>query len=113
MSKIEKNLTSFKLVQYDHFHIATLMALSINRVYGYNTIIEKGGDGMISYDPFWKTLKRTGVTQYCLINEHGVSNGTLDHIRKGHAITTTTINQFCRILHCNVQDIIIYLPDKK
>ena len=33
---------------------------------------------IISYEPFWKTLKRKDVTQYRLIKDYGFSTGTLD-----------------------------------
>ncbi len=68
---------------------------------------------MISYAPFWETLKRKGVSTYVLIKKHNISSATIDRIKKGNGISTMKIDDFCRILECNVQDIIQYLPDKK
>ena len=66
---------------------------------------------MISYAPFWKTLKDKGETTYSLINNHKISSGTFDQMRKGKGISTAKINDFCRILHCKVEDIIEYIEE--
>ncbi len=66
---------------------------------------------MISYEPFWKTIKEKNITTYMLINHHNISSATIDRIRKGMGISTTKIDDFCRILDCNVSDIIDYRPD--
>lgn len=68
---------------------------------------------MISYSPFWDTLKQSAETTYTLINRHHVSSATIDKLRKNKPITTTTINDLCRILHCSIQDIAIYIPSEE
>lgn len=67
---------------------------------------------MINYEPFWKTLNKSKETWYTLTKDHGISFNTLSRIRKNKDITTKTINDFCKILNCNVQDIIKYEPEK-
>lgn len=67
---------------------------------------------MISYEPFWKTLKEKNVSTYTLIKKYGVSSATIDRIKKGGGITTTKLNDFCNILDCDVQDVIKYVPDE-
>ena len=67
---------------------------------------------MISYEPFWQTLQAQGITTYALITKYNISSATIDRIKKGHGITTTKIDDFCRILNCSVADIIAYIPDK-
>ena len=66
---------------------------------------------IISYDGFWKVLKERGISQYKLIMQHGVSNSQLNHIRKGGHITTATINKLCKLLDCEIGDIVAYVPD--
>lgn len=39
------------------------------------------------------------------------SINTLHRIRHGEAINTKTINTFCEILNCKVEDIIEYIPE--
>ena len=63
---------------------------------------------MINYKPFWETLKKKGVSTYALINQHGISSATIDRMRKGMGISTTKIDDFCKILDCRVEDIIEY-----
>lgn len=61
---------------------------------------------MYNYDPLWKTLKKKKISQYKLINDHGVSCSLLDKLRKNKNIEISTIDHLCQILHCNVQDIV-------
>lgn len=66
---------------------------------------------MISYTPFWRTLKEKGESTYTLINKYGISSATIDRIRKGGGITTQKINDLCQILNCRVEDIIEYVDE--
>ena len=67
---------------------------------------------MISYKPFWETLKKRNVSTYALINKYNISSATIDRMKKGNGISTMKINDFCRILNCNVSDIIEYIDDE-
>ena len=66
---------------------------------------------IISYKGFWEVLKERGISQYKLIMQHGVSNSQLNHIRKGGHITTATINKLCKLLNCEIGDIVAYVPE--
>ena len=63
---------------------------------------------MISYDPFFKTMKEKGITTYRLIHTYGISSSLLNRLKNNLPITTVTLNDLCRILDCKVEDIIIY-----
>lgn len=65
---------------------------------------------MISYAAFWNTLKRSGESTYSLIKDHHISSSTIDKLRNNKPLNTTTINDLCRILGCQVQDIMEYIP---
>ena len=65
---------------------------------------------MIIYAAFWNTLKRSGESTYSLIKDHHISSSTIDKLRKNKPLNTTTINDLCRILDCQVQDIMEYIP---
>lgn len=67
---------------------------------------------MISYSPFWKTLKEKNESTYTLINKYGISSATLDRMRNGKGISTAKIDDLCSILKCNVGDIIEYVEEK-
>ncbi|MBO5020692.1 MAG: helix-turn-helix transcriptional regulator [Clostridia bacterium] len=66
---------------------------------------------MISYEPFWKTLKTKNISTYKLINEYNISSATIDRMKKGNGISTMKIDDFCRILGCKVSDIIEYVNE--
>ena len=68
---------------------------------------------MIDYSPFWNTLKKSKESTYTLIKDHHISSATIDKLRKNKPVTTTTINDLCIILDCDIQDIAryVYSPD--
>lgn len=66
---------------------------------------------VISYAPLWETMKKKGITTYALIKNYSFSRGTLDSLKQNRNISTATLNDLCRILSCNVEDVLKYLPD--
>lgn len=66
---------------------------------------------MISYEPLYKTLKRKGISTYKLIQEYGISRSLLDRLKHNRPISTVTLNDLCNILHCPVEDILVYIED--
>lgn len=67
---------------------------------------------MIDYSPFWKTLEKSSISTYSLINKHHISSAIIDKLRKNKPLNTTTLNDLCRILNCNIQDICQYVPSE-
>jgi len=68
---------------------------------------------MISYDNLWKVLKEKGISQYALINRYQVSPGQLTRLKRNESVSTHTIEMFCRILNCRVEEIMEYIPDEQ
>lgn len=68
---------------------------------------------MISYAPLWETMKKKGISTYTLIKHYSFSKGTLDSLKQNRNISTSTLNDLCTILNCEVEDILKYIPDKK
>lgn len=66
---------------------------------------------MIRYDRLWKTMEEKEFTQYKLIKEYGISSGQIFRIKKNMDISTHTINMFCKILDCRVEDMVEYIDD--
>ena len=64
---------------------------------------------MISYAPFWQTLRKSDESTYTLIKNHKISSSTIDKLRKNKPVTVTTINDLCRILNCRVEEIMEYV----
>lgn len=66
---------------------------------------------MISYEPFYKTLKEKGISTYKLIQEFSVSRSLLDRLKHNKPISTVTLNDLCSFLNCKVEDILVYIKD--
>lgn len=67
---------------------------------------------MILYDNMWDVMKEKGVTQYALIKKYNVSPGQLTRMKRNESVSTHTIDMFCRILDCEVGDIMKYVRDE-
>ena len=67
---------------------------------------------MISYQPFYDTLFKKGITEYQLIYKQGLSANTLHRMKHGEAISTKTLNTLCEILDCEVCEIINYVREE-
>ena len=66
---------------------------------------------MISYEPFYQTLYKKGITEYHLIFKQGFSANTLYRIKKGEAMSTKTLDALCYALDCDITDIIKFVKD--
>ena len=66
---------------------------------------------MISYDRLWQTMKENGVTQYMLIKKYNISPAQITRLKRNESVSTHTIEMFCKILKCNVEDIMQYISD--
>jgi len=73
-------------------------------------IFVEGGPHMISYQPFYATLLKKGITEYALIYHHGIPANTIHRMKHSAAITTKTLDTLCEILGCSVSEILEYVP---
>lgn len=64
---------------------------------------------MISYAPFYDTLKKKGISTYKLINTYGMSRSLIDRLRHNKPISTVTLNDLCNILDCKVEEVLVYI----
>ncbi len=67
---------------------------------------------MISYENLWETMKKNNVTQYALIKKYNISPAQITRLKRNESVSTHTIEMFCKILHCNVQDVMTYIDDE-
>ena len=67
---------------------------------------------MISYARLWETMKLRGATTYTLQVKGGISSSTVRRLKKNESVSTNTLDALCRILDCDITDIIQYLPDE-
>ncbi|MBP3568700.1 MAG: helix-turn-helix transcriptional regulator [Lachnospiraceae bacterium] len=66
---------------------------------------------MITYNPFWKTMKEKNISTYKLENTYGMSKSLIHKLRHNESITIHTLNHLCNIFKCNIADIIDYTED--
>ena len=68
---------------------------------------------MIKYDRFFATLKQKNISQNKLMRDYGVDTAQLYRLRHNMVIKTVTIDNLCRILNCQMEDIMEYVPDEE
>ena len=67
---------------------------------------------VISYDNLWNVMKEKGITQYALIKQYKVSPGQITRLKRNESVSTHTIEVFCRILNCQLGEIMTYIDDE-
>ena len=67
---------------------------------------------MISYEPLYRTMKEKNVSTYKLVNHYGISRSLLDRLKHNKPISTVTLNDLCSILHCRVEDVLLFTEDE-
>lgn len=104
-------------ISYSLSHFCnTLIIFVITKIFKYknlfygNNIKYFKGTAMIDYSPFWETLKKTNENWYTLTSKHHMSHSTLHRLKHNQDISMKTVNDLCRILHCQIQDICVYVP---
>ena len=68
-------------------------------------------EGMISYARLWETMERRGATTYTLQVKGGISSSTVRRLKAGESVSTNTLDALCRILDCDITDILQYVPE--
>ena len=68
---------------------------------------------MISYEPLWRTMAERGVTTYTLITRYGINPRTINHLKHGRSVTVYTLEKLCRILDCQAESVVVFLPDEE
>ncbi len=67
---------------------------------------------MISYEPLFETMKKKNISSYRL-EKMGFSRATYYSICQGNSVSTNTVNQLCKLLDCEISDIIKYIDEEK
>ncbi|MBP3616505.1 MAG: helix-turn-helix transcriptional regulator [Lachnospiraceae bacterium] len=65
---------------------------------------------MISFTPLFKTMKEKNISSYKL-EKLGFSRATYYSIQQGNSISTNTVNQLCKLLKCEVSDIMEFVDE--
>lgn len=65
----------------------------------------------VSYNKLWKLLIDKNMKRTELRVLAGLSTGTLAKLGKNEGVTTDVLVRVCRVLHCDVGDIMEILPE--
>ena len=66
---------------------------------------------MISYAPLWRTMAERSATTYTLQVKGLISSSTIRRLKAGESVSTNTLDALCKILQCNLADVVEYLPE--
>ena len=63
----------------------------------------------ISYKKLWKLLIDKDMRKTDLQREAGVSWATITKMSKGETVSTEVLMKVCRVLHCDIGDIVEFI----
>ena len=72
----------------------------------------RGAIMRISYNKLWKMLIDKDMKKKDLAKLADVSSYTITKMSKGENVTTDTLGKICKVLECNVEDIMEFIPDE-
>ena len=58
-----------------------------------------------------EALKKKGITTYTLRKEKALSESTIQKLRNGDGVSWENLETLCRLLDCDISDILIYTKD--
>ena len=61
--------------------------------------------------PLWATMEKKHATTYTLQVKGEISSSTIRRLKAGESVSTNTLNALCRILRCDLPDIVEYIDD--
>lgn len=65
----------------------------------------------VSYKKLWKILIDRDMKKADLAQKAGISSYTVTKMGKGENVTVEVLGKICRVLECNVEDIMEFIPE--
>lgn len=65
---------------------------------------------MISYAPLFRYIKEHNISTYQLLQQ-GIDNRTLHNLKHNKNITLLTAEKICKILNCELKDIVEFTDE--
>lgn len=65
----------------------------------------------VSYKKLWKLLIDKDMMKKDLQKEAGISWATLTKMSKGEVVSTEVLMKVCKVLHCDVGDVVEFIDD--
>lgn len=66
----------------------------------------------MNYDKLWKLLIDKKMNRTDLHNRARVSTNAIATMGKGGDVSTKVLNKICQTLHCQISDIVDYIPEE-
>lgn len=67
----------------------------------------------LSYNKLWKLLIDKNINKTQLHEMVGISKSTITKLAKGENVNTEVLEKICKVLNCNIENIVEYKSEKK
>ena len=67
----------------------------------------------IRYNKLWKRLIDENMMKVDLRDQAGITTNALAKLGKNEHVSTVTLEKVCNVLHCNIEDIMEFVPDEE
>ena len=67
----------------------------------------------IRYNKLWKKLIDENMMKVDLRDQAGITTNALAKLGKNEHVSTQVLEQVCKVLHCEIQDIMEFVPDEE
>ena len=66
----------------------------------------------IRYNKLWKKLIDENMMKVDLRDQAGITTNALAKLGKNEHVSTQVLEKVCKVLHCEIQDIMEFVPDE-
>ena len=73
----------------------------------------KGIIRAIRYNKLWKKLIDENMMKVDLRDQAGITTNALAKLGKNEHVSTQVLEKVCKVLHCEIQDIMEFVPDEE
>ena len=67
----------------------------------------------IRYNKLWKKLIDENMMKVNLRDQAGITTNALAKLGKNEHVSTQVLEKVCNVLHCEIQDIMEFVPDEE
>lgn len=67
---------------------------------------------MIDFSPFWEMLAERHISVYDLEYKYDLNPAEISRLKHNHNFTIKTLEHYCKIFCCRIEDIVVFLEDK-
>lgn len=76
-------------------------------------MIRNGLAMAIRYNRLWKKLIDENMMKVDLRDQAGITTNALAKLGKNEHVSTQVLEKACKVLHCEIQDIMEFVPDEE